>query len=170
MTRRPFSAHQVFQGTLARSQGSASRKPRCSSATTAVRRIWRRLLACRAWCCSARRIRPSGDRGGRNRRSWWRPDGLQQGERFASHRRARTAADARRGARLNDLYRLLRYARPYIPALLLSVLFMAVVGASQGLLLQLIRVVFDRVFEARHVRCAGAAVLDPLDQYQHLSR
>jgi ATP-binding cassette, subfamily B, bacterial MsbA len=44
----------------------------------------------------------------------------------------------------NDFRRLLHYAQPYIPALLLSVLFMAVVGASQGLLLQLIRVVFDR--------------------------
>jgi subfamily B ATP-binding cassette protein MsbA len=45
---------------------------------------------------------------------------------------------------LSELYRLLRYARPYVPALLLSVVFMAVVGVSQGLLLQLIRVAFDR--------------------------
>jgi ATP-binding cassette, subfamily B, bacterial MsbA len=45
---------------------------------------------------------------------------------------------------LNDLYRLLRYARPYIPALLLSVIFMAVVGLSQGLLVKLIPLVFER--------------------------
>jgi ATP-binding cassette, subfamily B, bacterial MsbA len=45
---------------------------------------------------------------------------------------------------LNDLYRLLRYAKPYIPALLLSVIFMAVVGLSQGLLVKLIPLVFER--------------------------
>ena len=46
---------------------------------------------------------------------------------------------------MKDLYRLLRYARPYLPALLLSVLFMAVVGLSQGLLVRLIPLVFERV-------------------------
>lgn len=45
---------------------------------------------------------------------------------------------------MKDLYRLLRYAKPYIPALLLSVVFMAVVGLSQGLLLKLIPLVLDR--------------------------
>jgi ATP-binding cassette, subfamily B, bacterial MsbA len=46
---------------------------------------------------------------------------------------------------LKDLFRLLRYARPYIPALLASVVFMAVVGLSQGLLVKLIPLVFERV-------------------------
>jgi subfamily B ATP-binding cassette protein MsbA len=46
---------------------------------------------------------------------------------------------------LNGIGRLLRYARPYIPALLLSVLFMAIVGLSQGLLVKLIPLVLERV-------------------------
>jgi len=46
---------------------------------------------------------------------------------------------------LKELYRLVRYARPYIPALLASVLFMAIVGLSQGLLVKLIPLVFERV-------------------------
>lgn len=45
---------------------------------------------------------------------------------------------------MSDLYRLLRYAKPYIPALLASVIFMAVVGLSQGLLVKLIPLVFER--------------------------
>jgi subfamily B ATP-binding cassette protein MsbA len=45
------------------------------------------------------------------------------------------------------MVRLLRYARPYSPALVVSVLLMAVVGISQGLLATLIRVVFDRVLQ-----------------------
>jgi subfamily B ATP-binding cassette protein MsbA len=49
---------------------------------------------------------------------------------------------------LNPLYRILRYARPYSPALLVSVLLMSVVGASQALLLQLIRLIFDRGLKA----------------------
>jgi subfamily B ATP-binding cassette protein MsbA len=48
---------------------------------------------------------------------------------------------------LSDLYRLLRYARAYIPALLASVFFMAVVGMSQGLLVKLIPLVLDRVLQ-----------------------
>jgi ATP-binding cassette, subfamily B, bacterial MsbA len=46
---------------------------------------------------------------------------------------------------LKDLYRLLRYARPYLPALFASVLFMAVVGLSQGLLVKLIPLILERV-------------------------
>ncbi len=46
---------------------------------------------------------------------------------------------------MKDLYRLLRYAKPYLPALLASVVFMAVVGLSQGLLVKLIPLVFERV-------------------------
>jgi len=45
---------------------------------------------------------------------------------------------------LNDLYRLLRYARPYWLVLLASVLFMGIVGLSQGLLVRLIPLVFER--------------------------
>ncbi len=48
---------------------------------------------------------------------------------------------------MNDLYRLLRYARPYSPALLASVVFMAIVGLSQGLLVKLIPLVFERVLK-----------------------
>ena len=48
---------------------------------------------------------------------------------------------------MKELYRLLRYARPYIPALLASVVFMAIVGLSQGLLVKLIPLVFDRVLK-----------------------
>ena len=48
---------------------------------------------------------------------------------------------------MRDLYRLLRYAKPYIPALIASVIFMAVVGLSQGLLLVLIPLVFERVLQ-----------------------
>lgn len=46
-----------------------------------------------------------------------------------------------------DLFRLLHYARPYSPALLVSVFFMAIVGLSQGVLVTLIKVIFDRVLE-----------------------
>ncbi len=46
---------------------------------------------------------------------------------------------------MKDLYRLLRYARPYLPALFASVLFMAIVGLSQGLLVKLIPLILERV-------------------------
>lgn len=42
---------------------------------------------------------------------------------------------------------MLRYARPYIPALLASIVFMAIVGLSQGLLVKLIPLVFERVLK-----------------------
>ena len=48
---------------------------------------------------------------------------------------------------MKDLARLLRYARPYVPALLASVVFMAVVGLSQGLLVKMIPFVFERVLQ-----------------------
>lgn len=48
---------------------------------------------------------------------------------------------------MKELYRLLRYARPYTPALLASVFLMAIVGASQGLLIKIIPVIFDRVLQ-----------------------
>jgi ATP-binding cassette, subfamily B, bacterial MsbA len=48
---------------------------------------------------------------------------------------------------LKDFYRLLRYAKPYLPALFASVIFMAVVGLSQGLLVKLIPLVFERVLK-----------------------
>ena len=46
---------------------------------------------------------------------------------------------------MKELFRLLRYARRYVPALLASVVFMAIVGLSQGLLVRLIPLVFERV-------------------------
>jgi len=48
---------------------------------------------------------------------------------------------------LRDFRRLMSYAGPYIPALLASVFFMAIVGLSQGLLVRLIPLVFDRVLK-----------------------
>lgn len=48
---------------------------------------------------------------------------------------------------MSELLRLLRYARRYMPALLTSVVLMAVVGATQGLLLKLIPYIFDRVLK-----------------------
>ena len=65
---------------------------------------------------------------------------------------------------MRELLRLLRYVRPYLPPLLLSVLLMAGVGAAQGLIALLIRPVFDRVLNPASVdapvalsRCAGRA-------------
>jgi subfamily B ATP-binding cassette protein MsbA len=46
---------------------------------------------------------------------------------------------------LKDLSRLLRYAKPYVPGLIAAVVFMAIVGASQGLLVRLIPLIFERV-------------------------
>ncbi|HWQ54207.1 MAG TPA: ABC transporter ATP-binding protein [Bryobacteraceae bacterium] len=46
---------------------------------------------------------------------------------------------------MNDLLRLLRYARRYSPHLAASVILMAAVGAAQGLVALLIRSVIDRV-------------------------
>ncbi|HXR76365.1 MAG TPA: ABC transporter transmembrane domain-containing protein [Bryobacteraceae bacterium] len=48
---------------------------------------------------------------------------------------------------MKELYRLLRFARPYTPALLASIILMAIVGASQGLLIKIIPVIFDRVLQ-----------------------
>ena len=46
---------------------------------------------------------------------------------------------------MKELTRLLRYAKPYTPALVAAVVFMAIVGASQGLLVKLIPLIFNRV-------------------------
>ncbi len=46
---------------------------------------------------------------------------------------------------MKDLMRLLRYVRPYLPLLFLSVVLMACVGATQGLMALLIGPIFDRV-------------------------
>ncbi|MBV9939980.1 MAG: ABC transporter ATP-binding protein, partial [Acidobacteriaceae bacterium] len=51
---------------------------------------------------------------------------------------------------MKDLQRLLRYVRPYLPALLASVVFMAIVGLSQGVLLRLIPLILDRVLNPRN--------------------
>lgn len=48
---------------------------------------------------------------------------------------------------MRELYRLLRYARPYTLALLASVILMGIVGATQGVLVKIIPVVFDRVLQ-----------------------
>ncbi len=46
---------------------------------------------------------------------------------------------------MKDLSRLLRYARPYSSGLIAAVISMAIVGASQGLLVKLIPLIFNRV-------------------------
>lgn len=48
---------------------------------------------------------------------------------------------------MKEFYRLFHYARRYTPALLASVFFMAIVGLSQGLLVKLIPLVFERVLK-----------------------
>ena len=48
---------------------------------------------------------------------------------------------------MKEFSRLFRYARPYVPALLLSVVLMSVVGLSQALILRLIPLVFGRVLD-----------------------
>lgn len=50
---------------------------------------------------------------------------------------------------MRELARLLRYTRPYVPHLSLSVLLMACVGAAQGLTALLIGPIFDRVLNPR---------------------
>ncbi len=50
---------------------------------------------------------------------------------------------------MTELRRLLRYVRPYIAPLLLSVILMAVVGAAQGFTAILVGPVFDRVLNPR---------------------
>ncbi|MGH9583047.1 MAG: ABC transporter ATP-binding protein, partial [Bryobacteraceae bacterium] len=61
---------------------------------------------------------------------------------------------------MKDLSRLLRYARPYLPALLASIAFMAVVGLSQGLLVKLIPLVSERVLQP-HAPAAPAVLSVP---------
>lgn len=46
---------------------------------------------------------------------------------------------------MKDLWRLLRYSRPYVPHLLVSVVLMAIVGAAQAMTAMLIQPVLDRV-------------------------
>ena len=46
---------------------------------------------------------------------------------------------------MNELWRVLRYARPYLGFLVVAMVLMAVVGASQGATAALIRPIFDRV-------------------------
>ncbi len=48
---------------------------------------------------------------------------------------------------MKELSRLLKYARPYLPALFASVILMSVVGLSQALILRLIPLVFGRVLD-----------------------
>ena len=48
---------------------------------------------------------------------------------------------------MKELFRLLRYSRPYTPHLFLSVLLMAIVGAAQGATALLIQPILDRVLK-----------------------
>ena len=50
---------------------------------------------------------------------------------------------------MNPLWRLLRYARRYLPSLSLSVVLMAIAGAMHGMLPVLIGPIFDRVLNPR---------------------
>ncbi|MBV9613292.1 MAG: ABC transporter ATP-binding protein, partial [Acidobacteriaceae bacterium] len=60
---------------------------------------------------------------------------------------------------MKELSRLLRYARPYVPALLASIFFMAIVGLSQGLLAKLIPLIFERVLNPNPADNAPALLL-----------
>ena len=60
---------------------------------------------------------------------------------------------------MKDISRLLRYAKPYLPALIASVFFMAIVGLSQGLLVKLIPLVFERVLNPNPADNAPAPLL-----------
>lgn len=48
---------------------------------------------------------------------------------------------------MKDLFRLLSYVRPYTPVLMISVVLMAIAGASHAMMALLIRPVFDRVLQ-----------------------
>ena len=50
---------------------------------------------------------------------------------------------------MKDFSRLFKYALPYFPALLGSIVLMAIVGMSQGLLLKLIPFIFNRVLDPK---------------------
>ena len=63
--------------------------------------------------------------------------------------------------RMTELRRLLRYVRPYLAPLLLSVILMALVGAAQGFTALLIGPIFDRVLNPASAGYAGAAVHHP---------
>jgi ATP-binding cassette, subfamily B, bacterial MsbA len=52
---------------------------------------------------------------------------------------------------MRELTRLLRYSRPYVPHLLLSVILMAIVGAAQALTVLLIPVILNRVLNPQPV-------------------
>ncbi|HTB14383.1 MAG TPA: ABC transporter transmembrane domain-containing protein [Bryobacteraceae bacterium] len=52
---------------------------------------------------------------------------------------------------MRELTRLLRYARPYVPHLLTSVVLMAIVGAAQGMTAVIIRPILDRVLNPQEV-------------------
>jgi subfamily B ATP-binding cassette protein MsbA len=52
---------------------------------------------------------------------------------------------------MRELTRLLRYARPYVPHLLLSVLLMAIVGAAQAMTALLIQPILDRVLNPKDI-------------------
>lgn len=56
-----------------------------------------------------------------------------------------SGATANQPASVSELARLLRYSRPYVPHLSLSILLMACVGAAQGLTVLLIGPILDRV-------------------------
>ncbi len=52
---------------------------------------------------------------------------------------------------MKELTRLLRYARPYVPHLLTSVVLMAIVGAAQGMTAVLIMPILDRVLNPQEI-------------------
>src|SRR4051812_48178484 len=80
-----------------------------------------------------------GCAGGVRRPKW---GSIRGGGRLSACRRGRSVHE---GAFVKELARLLRYAKPYTPQLIVSVVLMAIAGAMQGLTAVLIRPVFDRV-------------------------
>ena len=65
---------------------------------------------------------------------------------------------------MSELFRLLRFARPYWAALIASTLLMAGVGAGQALVVLLVRSVFDRVLRPDSPDSAVLLVTIPVFQ------
>ncbi len=67
---------------------------------------------------------------------------------------------------MKELTRLLRYSRPYIPHLSLSVVLMMCVGAAQGLTVLLIGPILDRVLNPTSVDAPVLLYTDPIWKHQ----
>ncbi len=88
-----------------------------------------------------------------------------EGRQYPRHWRRCRARSPGGLAGMRELLRLLRFVRPYAPQLLGSVLLMACVGASQGLMALLVGPIFDRVLNPSSVDAPVALVKIPVLNY-----